>query len=40
MALTGYCTTGTRPPLKMIEGEPAEAAAALVKLLREEARVL
>jgi electron transfer flavoprotein alpha/beta subunit len=29
-----------RPPAKMLEGEPVAAAAHLVKLLREEAKVL
>lgn len=38
--LAGYRTAGERPPVKMVAGEPGEAAAALVKLLREEARVL
>jgi electron transfer flavoprotein beta subunit len=35
-----YSTVGARPPVRMIEGEPAEAAAQLVRLLREEAKVL
>jgi electron transfer flavoprotein beta subunit len=38
--VAAYRTSGDRPPVKLIEGEPAEAAAALVRLLREEARVL
>ena len=35
-----YSTVGARPPVTMIEGEPAHAAAELVRLLREEAKVL
>ena len=35
-----YSTVGARPPVTMIEGEPAQAAADLVRLLREEAKVL
>jgi electron transfer flavoprotein beta subunit len=38
--LAGYRTSGERPPVKMIDGEPGEQAAALVRLLKEEARVL
>lgn len=40
LPVTGYSTVGERPPVKMIEGEPADAAAELVRLLREEAKVL
>ncbi len=35
-----YRGPAKRPPVKRIEGEPAAAAAELVRLLREEARVL
>jgi electron transfer flavoprotein beta subunit len=40
VAIAGYRTPGDRPPVKFVEGEPAEAAASLVRLLKEEARVL
>jgi electron transfer flavoprotein beta subunit len=40
LGVTGYSTVGERPPVTMIEGEPADAAAELVRLLREEAKVL
>lgn len=40
LAPVGYRGPGERPSVRLIEGEPGEAAAALVKLLREEARVL
>lgn len=39
-AAATYRGPAKRPPVKMVEGDPAAAAAALVKLLREEARVL
>jgi electron transfer flavoprotein beta subunit len=38
--VAGYRGPARRPPVKMIEGEPAAAAARLVELLREEAKVL
>lgn len=38
--VTGYRGPAKRPPVKMIEGEPATAVAQLVTLLREEARIL
>jgi len=40
LPVVGYSTVGARPPVKMIEGEPVDAAAELVRLLREEAKVL
>lgn len=40
LPVAGYRTVGARPPVTMIEGEPADAAAELVRLLREEAKVL
>ncbi len=40
LPVASYRTVGKRPPVKMIEGEPAEAAAELVRLLRQEAKVL
>lgn len=39
-AASGYRGPAKRPPVKMIEGEPAEAAGRLVRLLRDEARVI
>ncbi len=36
----GYQGPRSRPAIRMVEGEPAEAAAELVRLLRDEARVL
>jgi len=40
LPVAAYRTVGKRPPVKMIEGEPADAAAELVRLLRQEAKVL
>lgn len=40
LPVAGYRTAGERPPVKMIEGEPGDTAAELVRLLREEAKVL
>lgn len=40
LAVEGYQGPRSRPPVRMIEGEPAEAAAELVRRLRDEARVL
>lgn len=40
LAVEGYRGPARRAPVKMVEGEPAAAAALLVRLLREEARVL
>jgi electron transfer flavoprotein beta subunit len=39
-AVAGYRGPAKRPPVKMIEGEPAAAAAEVVRLLKEEARIL
>lgn len=39
-AVEAYRAPAKRAPVKMVEGEPAAAAAQLVKLLREEAKVL
>jgi electron transfer flavoprotein alpha/beta subunit len=36
----GYRTAGIRPPVQVLEGDPAAAAAELVRRLREEAKVL
>ncbi len=38
--VAGYRGPAKRPPVKLLEGEPATVAAELVKSLREEARVL
>ncbi|MBI5445881.1 MAG: electron transfer flavoprotein subunit beta, partial [Deltaproteobacteria bacterium] len=38
--VAGYRGPARRPPVQMIEGEPAAAAARLVELLRAEAEVL
>ncbi len=40
LAVEGYRGPARRAPVKMVEGEPAAAAALLVRLLREEAKVL
>ncbi len=40
LPVLGYRAAGKRPPVTMIEGEPAAAAAELVRRLREEAKVL
>lgn len=40
LAVAGYQGPRSRPAVRMIAGEPAEAAAELVRRLREEARVL
>ncbi|MEW6486747.1 MAG: electron transfer flavoprotein subunit beta/FixA family protein [Thermodesulfobacteriota bacterium] len=40
LAVQSYRGPAKRAPVKMVEGEPAVAAAQLVKLLREEAKVL
>jgi electron transfer flavoprotein alpha/beta subunit len=40
LALVGYSGAPARPPVTMLEGEPAAVAADLARLLREEAKVL
>jgi electron transfer flavoprotein alpha/beta subunit len=40
LSVAAYRTVGARPPVKMIEGEPIDVAAELVRLLQEEAKVL
>ena len=40
LPVLGYRAAGKRPPVTMIEGEPAAAAPARVRRLREEAKVL
>jgi len=40
LTVEGYRGPAKRPPVKMVEGEPAAAATQLVRLLREEAKVL
>jgi electron transfer flavoprotein beta subunit len=40
LTLKGYRTAPARPPVKMLEGEPAAVASELARLLREEAKVL
>ena len=38
--VVGYSPLKERPPVKMLEGEPAEQAKELVRLLREEAKII
>ena len=40
LALVGYSGAPARPPVTMLQGEPAAVAADLARLLREEAKVL
>ena len=40
LALVGYSGSPARPPVTMLQGEPAVVAAELARLLREEAKVL
>jgi hypothetical protein len=39
-AVALYKAPARRAPVRMIEGEPAEAASRLVRILRDEARVI